>query len=851
MGNKHQVINFMGGGGCASTGACKAIRDQQPYMLSSKFEPKSIEGATILSDDANENPGMAGFTKWNVHYCSQDLWLGNGGTNENLVRSGSLHVRGVLDRWLNDVLRAGAEIDILVVAGTSAGTMALLNHFDQIQDVAEAAGVKNLRLVMDSSLYPDNMDTDFTNLLKDAVDPVDHPECFKDPEDELQHETLSKLPCCLSTHCMLRHSKSLLTWARGNTTSSTQMLLIDAAYDSLQAFIDLSSDDSPINALPSSGLVSLDGVASTTFNIGEYAGRRKARVVETMYGGERQLGPNLLWLVTSAPGHNSLIPSVELSTRLCESGKLAEKSTCEGERDCVFSNYPGGVVQVCNSTGSGLQLPLGSGLHMTMWTTTESWKLLTVDGKSVQEIISNFITAPASGTESTSSLLMMDPCPGPNCVPATQSVGNPAQNLIEMEDILIPMATWLRVVISIIVASIPATYILIICQMKWKMRNENNNPMPGEMARARSSDIYLEGLDVFSATGEQILDNVAIDIKSSSLTCLLGKAGSGKSCLLGVLSRQLRSNLKVQYVDGTNLSQVSSTFMRQQDVGMEHMTSNDYLRATAKVYGTDETRLNFILSVARPFFPVREDDNDNIVLDPFSNAPINQLSGGQRRMISIATALFQPSSLLDEPLSGVDSALGEKIVELLKTIARDHSITVLMTLHQPSDDILSMMDRVIILGRGRVLFDGEFERSPGSANGSAAGAVHRMISRDSITTTSLEMFKTNERCESSGIVDDENSAESKHSMIRLWQVQPLLERLHLELPPNMQDIITLPICYLAISLWGSFDSVRNTRAFLLANFAADTNILSRITQFRVNMFEHPLLHSHAVTEYPF
>ena len=119
--NKHQVINFMGGGGCASTGACKAIRDQQPYMLSSKFEPKSIEGATILSNDANENPGMAGFTKWNVHYCSQDLWLGNGGTNENLVRSGSLHVRGVLDRWLNDVLRAGAEIDILVVAGTSAG----------------------------------------------------------------------------------------------------------------------------------------------------------------------------------------------------------------------------------------------------------------------------------------------------------------------------------------------------------------------------------------------------------------------------------------------------------------------------------------------------------------------------------------------------------------------------------------------------------------------------------------------------------------------------------------------------------------------------------------------------------
>lgn len=83
--------------------------------------------------------------------------------------------------------------------------------------------------------------------------------------------------------------------------------------------------------------------------------------------------------------------------------------------------------------------------------------------------------------------------------------------------------------------------------------------------------------------------------------------------------------------------------MRQQDLGMEHMNPNDYLRTTAKVYGTDEARLNFILSLAQPFFPIRKDEDGNILLDPFNNAPISELSGGQRRMISIATALFQPS----------------------------------------------------------------------------------------------------------------------------------------------------------------------------------------------------------------
>lgn len=140
------------------------------------------------------------------------------------------------------------------------------------------------------------------------------------------------------------------------------MILIDASYDSLQGFLDLSSINSPKNALPEGdGFTSLDGIASTSFNVAEYAGKRKARVVETMYGGERQLGPNVLWAVTSSPGHNSLIPSVELATRLCQSGKLKEESNCEGERDCVFSDYPGGITQQCNSTGSGLQV---SSMHV-------------------------------------------------------------------------------------------------------------------------------------------------------------------------------------------------------------------------------------------------------------------------------------------------------------------------------------------------------------------------------------------------------------------------------------------------------------------------------------------------------
>lgn len=541
--NKHHIINFMGGGGCANKLSCEAIWEQQPYMLSSSFEAEKIEGHTILSSDPIENPSMAAFAKWNVPYCSQDLWLGDAKLSGEFIRSGSVHVKAFLDHWLAEVLKADASIDTLVVAGVSAGTMAILNHFEAIQSVAEVAGVKSLRLVMDSSLYADRLDTDFSSLFDDILDPDQHPLCFKNSTESIQHKSLSKLPCCLSTHCMLRHSNVLARWARGSgnkkerVVRDERLLLIDAAYDSLQTFLDLSSDSSLANALPSSGLMSLSGLSSSIFNVGEFVGSRKERVEETLFGGERQIGSNVLWVMSSAASHNVLIPSVEMTSRLCQSGKQAAPASCNGAQDCVFSNYPGGVYQVCNSTGSGLKVPISDGLHMTLWTTTESWKRVTVGGRSIQNIISQFI-APATGGVgifSEENRLLIDSCPGPNCVPIDSDGGNAAQSLIEIDDTFMTIPLWLRVLVSIFALSIPLVYVLaIVCHRKTIEAKDTFETKQGS-GKAKGCAIHLTSLYVQSKSGDKILDDISIHLKSSTLNCLLGKSGSGKSTLLGVL----------------------------------------------------------------------------------------------------------------------------------------------------------------------------------------------------------------------------------------------------------------------------------------------------------------------------
>lgn len=184
-----------------------------------------------------------------------------------------------------------------------------------------------------------------------------------------------------------------------------------------------------------------------------------------------------------------------------------------------------------------LKIPLGDGLRMTMWTTVESWNLLTINGQSIHQIISDFVspTSDAINGDTSSAIILMDSCPGPNCVPAGSTMGNSAQSLIEIEDVITPIGEWLRILVSIIIASIPFIYAMTVTLMKWKMTKAKNTHVPGKMANANGSDVYLEGLSVFLDSGEQILDKVSIQLRQSSLTCLLGKSGSGKSCMLGVL----------------------------------------------------------------------------------------------------------------------------------------------------------------------------------------------------------------------------------------------------------------------------------------------------------------------------
>lgn len=87
------------------------------------------------------------------------------------------------------------------------------------------------------------------------------------------------------------------------------------------------------------------------------------------------------------------------------------------------------------------------------------------------------------------------------------------------------------------------------------------------------------------------------------------------------------------------------------------------------------------------------------------------ISGGERKRVSIGQEmLVNPSLLLlDEPTSGLDSTSAQRIVSVLRGLARGGR-TVVTTIHQPSSRLYWMFDKVVVLSDGHPIYSGQAGR---------------------------------------------------------------------------------------------------------------------------------------------
>ncbi|MDD3341195.1 MAG: ATP-binding cassette domain-containing protein [Bacilli bacterium] len=100
-----------------------------------------------------------------------------------------------------------------------------------------------------------------------------------------------------------------------------------------------------------------------------------------------------------------------------------------------------------------------------------------------------------------------------------------------------------------------------------------------------------------------------------------------------------------------------------------------------------------------------------LAIQDIIEVPVRQLSLGQRMRCEIAASLLHKPEILflDEPTIGLD-AVSKKIVrEFIKKINKEQNVTVILTTHDMSD-IESLAKRIILIGKGSILYDGSLKK---------------------------------------------------------------------------------------------------------------------------------------------
>lgn len=234
--------------------------------------------------------------------------------------------------------------------------------------------------------------------------------------------------------------------------------------------------------------------------------------------------------------------------------------------------------------------------------------------------------------------------------------------------------------------------------------------------------VHTTPLHLQAKTNETLCDGVFLQAEPGTLTAVMGPSGCGKSVLLNLLSGIYRpdsgevllgEDCIPLYQQQTRLAEFIG-FVPQAEVLLAELTvaqSLDYRLRLVQPDTDAGVRNRLIRHVCERLGFTGE------ALERFLHTRIGApdekgrvLSGGQRRRASIAHELItQPLVLfLDEPTSGLSSADSDEIIGLLKHLAERDGITMVATLHQPSQRAYRCFDQLLLMGAGgRCLYQGE------------------------------------------------------------------------------------------------------------------------------------------------
>jgi ABC transport system ATP-binding/permease protein len=212
----------------------------------------------------------------------------------------------------------------------------------------------------------------------------------------------------------------------------------------------------------------------------------------------------------------------------------------------------------------------------------------------------------------------------------------------------------------------------------------------GDRIRLEAHNLLLE------TNGKRRLDDLSFAIEPGQFVALVGGSGAGKSTLMRTLLGIEKITKGAVQINGEdlqknfNLYRTQIGYVPQDDIIHRELTVAEVLTYAAKLRLPPDIQLQ----------PVVEQALESIKMTHRRHALVSDLSGGQRKRVSIGVELLADPKLffLDEPTSGLDPGLDKQMMQLLQDLAHQGGRTIILVTHATAN--ITACDRIVFLGLG-------------------------------------------------------------------------------------------------------------------------------------------------------
>ena len=224
-------------------------------------------------------------------------------------------------------------------------------------------------------------------------------------------------------------------------------------------------------------------------------------------------------------------------------------------------------------------------------------------------------------------------------------------------------------------------------------------PQRGMHIPMKEKKIVVELKNIgISFDGEQILDDLNLEIRDGEFVTFLGPSGCGKTTTLRIIGGFTQPDTGEVIIDGKNMNgappykrQVNTIFQRY--ALFPHLNVFENVAFGLRVNKVDSKEIEKRVTAML----------ESVNLSGFEKRQVHSLSGGQQQRVAIARALVNNPTilLLDEPLGALDLKLRKDMQNELKNIQQQLGITFIFVTHD-QEEALSMSDTVVVMNEGRI-----------------------------------------------------------------------------------------------------------------------------------------------------